>query len=146
MNDRHRFRGMRVDNGEWIGGYLIFNEHMGVKKYIIATTYAQIYANSHDVIPKTVGQCTGEKVKDKLIYDGDILKSYHYTDCDKKKHYLYHRVVWRDELSGWFCFNQENKTAKPTNGDCQLWVYMKNSTDIEIIGTIHEKKGAGDER
>lgn len=77
----YRFRGKRLDNGEWVFGYYVKYEHMGVIKHYIVTSWAQIYANSHQVIPETVGQYT--RLKDKNgngedIYEKDIMEFYAY--------------------------------------------------------------------
>jgi hypothetical protein len=68
----NKFRGKRIDNGEWVYGYLV--KQFGVFK---------IYDDSkedfgdwiHEVIPETVGQFTG--LTDRFgfdIYKGDLLQ------------------------------------------------------------------------
>lgn len=77
------FRGKRVDNGEWIGGYLVklgkcsFSDpdRFGIMKRAVPVGESVLYNIKIDeVVPSTVGQCTGLVDKDgKKIYEGDIV-------------------------------------------------------------------------
>ncbi len=66
-----KFRGKRVDNGEWVYGYLFKSWE---QSYILWGT-TNCIPNMIEVIPKTVGQSTGRiDKKNKPEYAGDIIK------------------------------------------------------------------------
>ena len=71
MNREIKFRGKRIDNGEWVYGDLL---HFGNKTEILRDI--QCGPNeSIKVIPESVNQFTGLYDKDgKEIYEGDILQ------------------------------------------------------------------------
>lgn len=78
-------------------------------------------------------QYTGLQDKDgKEIYEGDIV--FKETFDDTKQNYRnisYAKVIWIEELAGFYLVNRENKI---------LWELSEDKYNIEIAGNIYENK------
>ena len=79
MENRYLCRGKRIDNGEWVEGYLIVDEKDYSKYFIGYVVGTNEDGTPHDldavqVDPTTICQCTGLEDKNgKLIWENDIL-------------------------------------------------------------------------
>lgn len=135
-----KFRGKRLDNGEWVTGYLYqLPLPSGVATMILTTDnnhndnslepkYHLAFTLGVDLFPvdaKTVGQFTGRNDRSgQEIYDGDIV-SLDYEEADG--------VVVYDDKQALFALHYDDCTVGREYGmyDCQR-------KELEVIGNIHD--------
>lgn len=129
MNERYLFRGKRKDNGKLICGRLLAEDVIvpNGQEFVIEgeEMYIQDF-KAYEVIPETVGQCTGLKDKNgKLIFEGDVV------NVNTNKDNLCHRyegkrlVVKFDEYHR---FIASGRLGYP----------LCNHYEWEVIGNIHD--------
>ena len=128
------FRGQRLDNGEWVEGFLarttlgstiIVNE---VEEYSCGCCIGIGSAN-FEVDPSTVGQYTGLNDKNgKRIFEGDILGTrYYYLSPDNVA----------VEVVKWFCNSwviQEGDRPPTMLEEDEILPYS------EVLGNVHDNK------
>ena len=97
MEDRYLFKAKRLDNEEWVQGYLVYDNRDELYRIIMEIQYSTGTCITTDNAPRvdssTICQCTGLKDKNgKLIWENDIMVAH--LDEDYPEDETYIRILW----------------------------------------------------
>lgn len=156
-----KFRGKRVENGEWVYG--VPYQSMGEWWILVDdnTCTDKVGTGSYQVIPETIGQFTGLKIKDIETYKHDVIGFYiikNLGEPDEVKVIVATaQVVWNDDYGYWGLkwINSSQSEASvlcgikiPDEYDYLLfslleWFDNESSqwNGYEIVGNIHDTEG-----
>ena len=93
MQDRYLFRAKRLDNGQWVQGFICKKKYKSNKFYISCFHDKDDNEQFFAIDPDTICQCTGLKDKNgKLIWENDIMVAH--LDEDYPEDETYKRILW----------------------------------------------------
>nr|DAY00842.1 MAG TPA: YopX protein [Caudoviricetes sp.] len=136
MNERYLFKAKRIDNGEWVQGYLY---GIWEKRYILWGMTNDV-PDMIEVDPTTICQCIGLKDKNgKLIWENDVVKKHFYSiydSCVNSEEYI---GVVKLKDCAWVVdsFRGEYKCAVPI---FEAMTYSEDVKYFEVIGNIFDNK------
>ena len=138
MEDRYLFKAKRIDNGEWVEGYLIYSKkdcYICEKPYECMDEYSSLNGQSYGfggfklVDPHTICQCTGLKDKNgKLIWENDIMVA-HLDDAYPEDE-TYIRILWYE--SGFYSKEKGSEDISPID--------KFDQEHFEVCGNIFDDK------
>ena len=135
MNGRYLFRAKRIDNGELIEGFLIFEKDRAFIAHRVCevmNSYSKAgeeygFGNFIEVDTSTICQCTGLKDKNgKMIWENDIVVTVY--DGKQNPNYV---VIWDKDGLGFLATN--GKECYETNFEC-----LDCCEEIIVIGNIFD--------
>lgn len=125
MEDRYLFKAKRIDNEEWVQGYLF---GIWEKRYILWGMTNDI-PNMIEVDPTTICQCTGLKDKNgNLIWENDVVRvcwQDNEAQCEEIAQVTWDKFGYYPWLDEYYC------------DGCDLFNEVR---DIEVIGNIFDNK------
>ena len=136
MEDRYLFKAKRIDNGEWVQGYLFYDGFENGRIFIGGLVIEKYNGTACDdwnvtgidfceVDPSTICQCTGLKDKNgKLIWENDIVRD---------EYGNFYKAFWQND---YYQFSFCAKTGVFPIG--AKWSFK--SSEIEVVGNIFDNK------
>lgn len=139
MKREIKFRGKRVDTGEWVYGSLVKYSFHNSIDYVEQIEIVELNAHAFEVHPETVGQYTGLKDKHGIeIYEGDIIAYYPYEGENRDTGKMHTKLFVEWDKIGAFVLKlhpSEVTTYATISEECFDNHYPHQ---MEIAGNIHD--------
>ena len=120
MQDRYLFRAKRLDNGQWVQGFICKKKYKSNKFYISCFHDKDDNEQFFAIDPDTICQCTGLKDKNgHLIWENDIVAYWdsYSTESGLAEADCIGKVVWDDETISFQVTNRLSAESYEVLGD-----------------------------
>lgn len=139
MEDRYLYKAKRIDNGEWVQGYLY---GIWEKRYILWGMTNDV-PDMIEVDQSTICQCTGKRdMYNHLIFENDLMDGfiYPYISSLDSEHDYFAEVCWCDDITGFGICTHKYKNSDvrgSADGDVDL-IEDFDSSKWKVIGNIFD--------
>ncbi len=123
MENRYLFRGKRIDNGEWVEGYLV--QTVGGSYIVVPYKHETILGEGSviEIDPSTICWCTAMPDKNgKLIWENDIVGFWdtYSTESGLAEEDCIGKVVWDDETISFQVTNRLSAESYEVLDECSV--------------------------
>lgn len=126
MEDRYLFKEKRLDNGEWVEGFLMDENYINTP--FNDNEVGGRFDDPVEIDESTLCQCTGLRDKNgNLIWENDI--------CDRKE--IYPEIVKYHEGDWTLDYSYASGNGKGFNF-CNLGFYVYERKCVEVIGNVFD--------
>ena len=137
MDIRNLYKAKRLDNGEWVQGYLSypFCTKKGNESYYFYAKDSLGFFCRCVVDASTICQCTGLKDKNgNLIWENDIVK-YHFGNVYAQIRYGAYQSCFDSQKTEHIGFYVDWSESRNYRKDLGYWIHMVNA---EVVGNVFD--------
>ena len=137
MQDRYLFRAKRLDNGQWVQGFICKKKYKSNKFYISCFHDKDDNEQFFAIDPDTICQCTGLKDKNgNLIWENDVVGFWdtYSTENGQAEMDCIGKVVWDDETISFQVTNRLSAESYEVIDECSVIGNIFDNPELLEVG------------